>query len=164
MFDVLLGLSAIVNAAVEAVAVKEANELGRKDRAEYLKSDYEKSLEFYEKREAEMAKKTQCFEANSKKKYISVWDKKRKKYHEKEAMRRYKERHGYETGGTENPLAEWVMKHDEMILGILNPGVHVIPKDKLDGMDPDIIAEFLFKTETVEKVEKVPEGLEVTVR
>ncbi len=163
MFDVLLGLSAIVNAAVEAVAVKEANKIGTKGKPNYLKTDYDRALEFYEEREAETENMSDS-ESPAPRKYESVWDRKRKKFHEREAKRRYEERHRCENKEPENPLAIWVVEHDDMILGILKPGVHIIPGKELDGLDPDMVAEFLFKTETVEKVEIVPEGLEVTVR
>lgn len=164
MFDVLLGLSAIVNATVEVVAIKEANALGSKEKPDYLKTDYERSVEFYEKREAEMAAKGEPLILAKPKKYETVWDKKRKKFHEKELKRIREERKNNDNKQPENPLAVWVVNHDEMILEVLKSGVHVIPYKDLDGLDPDMVAEFLFKTETVEKVEKVTEGLEVTVR
>ena len=164
MFDFLLGLSAIVNAAIEVVTIKEANALGSREKPDYLKTDYEKSVEFYEEREAKMAEKVELTIPEKIKKYETVWDRKRRKFHEEELKRIREERMNRINKQPENPLAIWVVNHDDMILDVLKSGVHVIPYKDLDDLDPDMVAEFLFKTETVEKVEKVTEGLEVTVR
>ena len=89
-----------------------------------------------------------------------------REYIEREAAKRVAARHANDNKkAQENPMADWVMNNDRMLLEVLKPGVHLIPNKALEGMDVDEVALWLFsKIDAVESVDRVTAGLEVTVR
>ncbi len=154
MFDVLLGLSAIVNAAIELFTLKEANEIGGRLEEEAKKK---------EKQPSEKMSEVQDYRTRPP--YEPVWDRRHREYVEADERRKaMEEEKRKEELSKESPLALWVMTHDEMLLDVLVSGVHLIPNKELEGMDLDVVSDFLLNAEMVEKVEKLSDGLEVTVR
>ncbi|MCR5402911.1 MAG: hypothetical protein K6E91_03720 [Butyrivibrio sp.] len=164
MFDVLLGLTAAVRAAIECANWTYANRYSNSPKPENLKTEYEKALEYYA---ARGQKEMTLFEGEKAIPWSETPSQKRhRKYLERKAEERvsarYKNGNGKEK---DSPLAKWVMDNDELILSVLKPGIHLIPEKAMEGMDSDELAEWLFvKIESVESVEKVKGGLEVTVR
>lgn len=157
MFDVLLGLSAIIRAFIEIITIKEVNDDQYRDKPDNLKTDYEKSKEYYSKTSAGYDPE-KLFSENIKKSE-TVWDYKRRKYREQTNNRQS------ETQSTkESPLIKWVMEHEDVVLLCLTPGIHLIKNEDLQGIDEKEISDFLFKQEGTESIERIDEGLEVTVR
>lgn len=84
---------------------------------------------------------------------------------EREAAKRVAARHANDNNKPkEDPMVNWVMNNDKLLLEVLKPGVHLIPNNVLEGMDVDEVAKRLFDIDEVESVDHVTEGLEVTVR
>ncbi len=164
MFDVLLGLTAAARAAIECADWNYANRYSDSPKPENLKTEYEKALEYYAAREQE---ERMLIESKKAVPWSETPSQKRHRlYLERKAEERVSAR--YENGNDkekDSPLAKWVMDNDELLLSVLKPGVHLIPEKAMEGIDVDELAEWLFdKIESVESVEKVKDGLEVTVR
>ncbi len=153
MFDTLLSLTAIIGAIIEGVTIKEALKEPDEDRPSNLKSDYEKGVEFYSKRKVKVDTKEHPRKE-------SFWEQKTREFIESEAKKKENEPQKKK----ETPFEKWFFTHDKLLLEVLSGGVHIIPYSEMEGVDVDEIADFLFEHHVVESVDKVKEGLEVTVR
>ena len=165
MFDFLLGFTALVHSAITTLDWACATEFtNNPNKPDNLKGDYERSVEIFTRREVqqkpllEQKRKTVKAESPS--------ERKRREYVEREAARRVAQRHANDgQEPQENALATWVMNNDQLVLECLKPGKHIIPNSAMVGMNEETIANWLFaKIEAVESVDRIPAGLEVTVR
>ncbi|ADL36419.1 hypothetical protein bpr_IV054 (plasmid) [Butyrivibrio proteoclasticus B316] len=164
MFDLLLGLTAIVNSAIEVATVVTANAIGKETKTKMERSEDAMGIWVYPNEiKKENVTVPNDIPVVSKE---TVYERMHREYVEREAARRVAARHANDGAPQkENKLADWVSDHDELILSILTPGVHFLPEKEMIGMDIDVIADHLFnKISSVESVEKVEGGLEVTVR
>ncbi len=165
MFEFLLGFTALLHSAITvhdwACATEFTNNPNKPDN---LKSDYERCVEIFSRREAQQRELLE--EKRKTVKAESPSERKRRKYVEREAARRVAERHASDgKKPAENPVATWVMNNDQLVLECLKPGKHIIPNSAMEGMDEEAIANWLFASiNAVESVDRIPAGLEVTVR
>lgn len=161
MFDAILALTAIARSAIEVSGIAFANKQMDKQVPD---NAYDASRLYYDRLEAENRVKTLDNLTTVKSETPS--QRMHREYIEREATKRVAARHANDNNKPqENPMANWVMKNDRLLLEVLTPGVHLIPNKAMEGMDADEIAKWLFaKIGAVESVEHVADGLEVTVR
>lgn len=161
MFDGVLTLTALARTAIEVSGIAFANKQVKSQKPNNI---YDASRLYYDSLEADNS-------VNSWMNCPTVKDespsqKMHREYIEREAAKRVAARHANDNKkAQENPMADWVMNNDRMLLEVLKPGVHLIPNKALEGMDVDEVALWLFsKIDAVESVDRVTAGLEVTVR
>ena len=154
--EFILGFVALLNAAVELIgaswAVKsegiaEKIEIKPVESPCFKDAEAEKQMLLYQAEQEEKRRKT---ELNRKKPVIY----KRSDVVASESKQERKN----------DPIAEWVFRHDEIIIKCLEPGRHMIPNKELGGISKDKLADFLFRQQKIESVDIVTNGLEVTTR
>ena len=160
MFDVLLALTAIASSAIEVGGIVSANKQMEKHEPN---NAYDASKAYYDSMEAQNRIlvmdncPTVLDETPSQRMH--------REHIEREAAKRVAARHANDNNKPkEDPMVNWVMNNDKLLLEVLKPGVHLIPNNVLEGMDVDEVAKRLFDIDEVESVDHVTEGLEVTVR
>ncbi len=60
-----------------------------------------------------------------------------------------------------NPMLDFIFNNIDYLLEISKHG-GTIPNDKLNGVDTDMVMDFMFKQPTVESVEMTPDGMVIT--
>ncbi|WP_026658618.1 hypothetical protein [Butyrivibrio sp. AC2005] len=161
MFDAILALTAIARSAIECSGIAFANKQMDKRVPD---NAYDASGLYYDSLEEK--NRVMVLDDLSTVKSETPSQRMNREHIEREAAKRVAARHANDSNKPrENPMADWVMNNDRMLLEVLKPGVHLIPNNVMEGMDADEIAKWLFaKIEAVESVEHVTDGLEVTVR
>ncbi len=161
MFDVLLALTAIASSAIEVGGIVSANKQMEKHEPN---NAYDASKAYYDSMEAQ--NRILVMDNCPTVKDETPSQRMHREHIEREAAKRVAERHANDQNKPqENPMANWVMKNDRLLLDVLKPGVHLIPNKVLEGMDADEVAMWLFaKIDAVESVDHIAAGLEVTVR
>ena len=161
MFDAILALTAAVNSAIEVGGMVTANKMMEKHEPN---NAYDASKAYYDSLEAQ--NKVRFLDNCPTVKDETPSQRMHREHIEREAAKRVVARHANDNSAPqENPMADWVMNNDRLLLEVLKPGVHIIPNKVLEGMDADEVAMWLFaKIDAVESVDHVAAGLEVTVR
>ena len=161
MFDALLALTAIASSAIEVGGMVTANKMMEKHEPN---NAYDASKAYYDSLEAQ--NKVRFLDNCPTVKDETPSQRMHREHIEREAAKRVVARHANDNSAPqENPMADWVMNNDRLLLEVLKPGVHIIPNKVLEGMDADEVAMWLFaKIDAVESVDHVAAGLEVTVR
>ena len=161
MFDALLALTAIASSAIEVGGMVTANKVMEKHEPN---NAYDASKAYYDSLEAQ--NKVRFLDNCPTVKDETPSQRMHREHIEREAAKRVAARHANDNSAPqENPMADWVMNNDRLLLEVLKPGVHIIPNKVLEGMDADEVAMWLFaKIDAVESVDHVAAGLEVTVR
>ena len=161
MFDAILALTAVVNSAIEVGGMVMANKMMEKHEPN---NAYDASKAYYDSLGAQ--NKVRFLDNCPTVKDETPSQRMHREHIEREAAKRVAARHTNDNSAPqENPLADWVMNNDRLLLEVLKPGVHIIPNKVLEGMDTDEVAMWLFaKIDAVESVDHVAAGLEVTVR
>lgn len=155
MFDVLLSLMALGNAAIEVKTIKAAYNAPYKGDTCFL---YDEKPCFEEESPCATP-----IEEKPKRQKINL-EERRKRFNE---MQRQKEinKHTPKEEEETNPIIQWVFDHDELILNILQkPGKHIIKNEDFEGINKELIADFLFEQNNIESVEIISDGLEVISR
>ena len=160
MFDAILALTAIADSAIEVAGMVTANNLMKKHDPN---NAYDAAKAYYESQEAQ---NRMWFMDNCPTVLDETPSQRMHREHiEREAAKRVAARHANDNNKPkEDPMVNWVMNNDKLLLEVLKPGVHLIPNNVLEGMDVDEVAKRLFDIDEVESVDHVTEGLEVTVR
>ena len=160
MFDALLALTAIASSAIEVAGMVTANNQMKKHEPN---NAYDAAKAYYESQEAQ---NRMWFMDNCPTVLDETPSQRMHREHiEREAAKRVAARHANDNNKPkEDPMVNWVMNNDKLLLEVLKPGVHLIPNNVLEGMDVDEVAKRLFDIDEVESVDHVTEGLEVTVR
>jgi hypothetical protein len=160
MFDVLLALTAIASSAIEVAGMVTVNKEMKKHEPN---NAYDAAKAYYESQEAQ---NRMWFMDNCPTVLDETPSQRMHREHiEREAAKRVAARHANDNNKPkEDPMVNWVMNNDKLLLEVLKPGVHLIPNNVLEGMDVDEVAKRLFDIDEVESVDHVTEGLEVTVR
>lgn len=152
LFDFLLGIFSIGNAAIDVAAMQYAKKSEKRSQTSFV------------------APEKPCFEDEQVKEkpkgysvghYVSAVEAKNE-YNRRLQQRKMQEAQEQEK---KNPLEKWVFSHDKLILEIIkNPGTHIISNDDLGNVPVDDLIDLLFASKNVESVEKVPEGIEIITR
>ena len=160
MFDAILALTAIASSAIEVAGMVTVNKEMKKHEPN---NAYDAAKAYYESQEAQ---NRMWFMDNCPTVLDETPSQKMHRDHiEREAAKRVAARHANDNNKPkEDPMVNWVMNNDKLLLEVLKPGVHLIPNNVLEGMDVDEVAKRLFDIDEVESVDHVTEGLEVTVR
>ena len=160
MFDALLALTAIASSAIEVAGMVTVNKEMKKHEPN---NAYDAAKAYYESQEAQ---NRMWFMDNCHTVLDETPSQRMHREHiEREAAKRVAARHANDNNKPkEDPMVNWVMNNDKLLLEVLKPGVHLIPNNVLEGMDVDEVAKRLFDIDEVESVDHVTEGLEVTVR
>ena len=160
MFDAILALTAIADSAIEVAGMVTANNQMKKHEPT---NAYDAAKAYYESQEAQ---NRMWFMENCPTVLDETPSQRMHREHiEREAAKRVAARHANDNNKPkEDPMVNWVMNNDKLLLEVLKPGVHLIPNNVLEGMDADEVAKRLFDIDEVESVDNVTEGLEVTVR
>ena len=160
MFDAILALTAIASSAIEVAGMVTVNKEMKKHEPN---NAYDAAKAYYESQEAQ---NRMWFMDNCPTVLDETPSQKMHREHiEREAAKRVAARHANDNNKPkEDPMVNWVMNNDKLLLEVLKPGVHLIPNNVLEGMDVDEVAKRLFDIDEVESVDHVTEGLEVTVR
>ena len=160
MFDAILALTAVVNSAIEVGGIVMANKQMKKHEPN---NAYDASKAYYDSLEAQ--NKIRFLDNCPTVKDETPSQRMHREHIEREAAKRVAARHANDNNKPkEDPMVNWVMNNDKLLLEVLKPGVHLIPNNVLEGMDVDEVAKRLFDIDEVESVDHVTEGLEVTVR
>lgn len=160
MFDAILALTAIASSAIEVAGMVTVNNQMKKHEPN---NAYDAAKAYYESQEAQ---NRMWFMDNCPTVLDETPSQRMHREHiEREAAKRVAARHANDNNKPkEDPMVNWVMNNDKLLLEVLKPGVHLIPNNVLEGMDVDEVAKRLFDIDEVESVDHVTEGLEVTVR
>lgn len=160
MFDAILALTAIASSAIEVAGMVTVNKEMKKHEPN---NAYDAAKAYYESQEAQ---NRMWFMDNCPTVLDETPSQRMHREHiEREAAKRVAARHANDNNKSkEDPMVNWVMNNDKLLLEVLKPGVHLIPNNVLEGMDVDEVAKRLFDIDEVESVDHVTEGLEVTVR
>lgn len=160
MFDAILALTAIAGSAIEVAGMVTVNKEMKKHEPN---NAYDAAKAYYESQEAQ---NRMWFMDNCPTVLDETPSQRMHREHiEREAAKRVAARHANDNNKPkEDPMVNWVMNNDKLLLEVLKPGVHLIPNNVLEGMDVDEVAKRLFDIDEVESVDHVTEGLEVTVR
>lgn len=160
MFDAILALTAIADSAIEVAGMVTVNKEMKKHEPN---NAYDAAKAYYESQEAQ---NRMWFMDNCPTVLDETPSQRMHREHiEREAAKRVAARHANDNNKPkEDPMVNWVMNNDKLLLEVLKPGVHLIPNNVLEGMDVDEVAKRLFDIDEVESVDHVTEGLEVTVR
>lgn len=160
MFDAILALTAIASSAIEVAGMVTVNKEMKKHEPN---NAYDAAKAYYESQEAQ---NRMWFMDNCPTVLGETPSQRMHREHiEREAAKRVAARHANDNNKPkEDPMVNWVMNNDKLLLEVLKPGVHLIPNNVLEGMDVDEVAKRLFDIDEVESVDHVTEGLEVTVR
>ena len=160
MFDAILALTAIASSAIEVAGMVTVNKEMKKHEPN---NAYDAAKAYYESQEAQ---NRMWFIDNCPTVLDETPSQRMHREHiEREAAKRVAARHANDNNKPkEDPMVNWVMNNDKLLLEVLKPGVHLIPNNVLEGMDVDEVAKRLFDIDEVESVDHVTEGLEVTVR
>ena len=160
MFDAILALTAIASSAIEVAGMVTVNKEMKKHEPN---NAYDAAKAYYESQEAQ---NRMWFMDNCPTVLDETPSQRMHREHiVREAAKRVAARHANDNNKPkEDPMVNWVMNNDKLLLEVLKPGVHLIPNNVLEGMDVDEVAKRLFDIDEVESVDHVTEGLEVTVR
>lgn len=156
MLEILLGLVSIANVGLEACAAKASVENEGSSLNKFIPASEptKEEKERMERRrlleEADKAYKTES---------LSVCRRNMKIYSRAEVVA-----NADDSSKEIDTLANWIMKHDDILINVLEPGHHLISYKDLGGVDKEELADFLFKQPTIESVEQVKEGIEVISR
>lgn len=147
MFDILAGLFALGNAAIDATAITLAVRENQK----------------IKEQEVFVAPPKPCFPNEVKKEEKPVF------YFEHhisccESVERYNE--SMKPTGKKmdfSPLEKWIFEHTDLIMEIVKkPGVHVIPNKVLGNVSRKELIDALFVQKGVDQIHEIPEGIEIT--
>ena len=160
MVDAILALTASAGSAIEVAGMVTVNKEMKKHEPN---NAYDAAKAYYESQEAQ---NRMWFMDNCPTVLDETPSQRMHREHiEREAAKRVAARHANDNNKPkEDPMVNWVMNNDKLLLEVLKPGVHLIPNNVLEGMDVDEVAKRLFDIDEVESVDHVTEGLEVTVR